>query len=111
MLFYTGRGNLVYAIFIAVFFVGLILNKEYPEKSVLFQTPWVFIISAFFDIVACWLLGRSLNAGLPPKIIDWDYKKQRAIGHTFCFIRVEYCGFIAAFFYAIAPMMTYLFLL
>lgn len=101
MLIYSGRGWVVIPLFMSVMIGGLIFFKNFKQDSPIYLTPWPEIISAVINVLGCAVLGWWLNRGIPRKIIEFVTPPGRTIGHTFCFVRVEYCGCFSILFFGI----------
>jgi hypothetical protein len=99
MFFYTGRGWVVLALFWVIVFVSILLNRNLS----FYRSPWPEIVAMVINIIGCWFLGRWLNKGILNKILDYRMVDgwPTSAGHTFCFIRVEYGGWLSVFVYGL----------
>ena len=97
MLFFSGYGWSALALWFAVFLGSLFFFKNFKQDSPLYLSPWPEIICASINIVGCGILGWWLNRGRPRKVFEFD--TLATTGHTFCFVRVEYCGLFSVLFY------------
>ena len=108
MLIWTGRGGIAGALILlqvlGVGIGGLLLGFG----DVLASSPWIWLVGGFVNAAICWMVGRRVNRGLEPRVIDYihDGNRSFALGHTFYFVRLEYCGVItvaaSVFFFLVA---------
>ena len=107
MLIYTGAGWSVLVLFFVTMIAGLVFFKDFRQDSPVYRTPWPEVIVMSVNVVGCWLLGRWLNRGRPRKIFEFNLHKA---GHTFCFVRVEFCGVFSILLYGLGVLKGGLFL-
>jgi hypothetical protein len=99
MLFFSGHGWVVLALWLGVFVGSLFFFKNFKLDSPLYRSPWPEIICAAINIVGCAIFGWWLNRGRPRRIFEFVPYPLPATGHTFSFVRVEYCGLFSILFY------------
>ncbi len=99
MLFFSGYGWTVLALWFAVFIGSLFFFKDFKQPSPLYESPWPEIICSAINIVGCAALGWWLNRGRPRKVFEFVPHPFPTTAHTFCFVRVEYCGLFSVLFY------------
>jgi quinol-cytochrome oxidoreductase complex cytochrome b subunit len=97
MLIYTGRGWVVLVLFFAVLIGGLVFFKDFKQDHPVYRSPWPEVICASINIVGCAGLGWWLNSGRPRRVFEFDLSAPSS--HSFCFVRVGYCGVFAALLY------------
>ncbi len=97
---FRGHGYLV-----VVFYVGAFVLAQFIVDSILgegFYTshPWPKYIAVAMGALVCWLAGRWLNSGEPPKRLrDLDTGEEFVLPqptHEFLYLKVEYWGLLGA---------------
>ena len=107
MFFYTGSGWTAFALFFGTLIGGLIFFKDFRQDSPVYRTPWPEVILAAINVVGCGLFGWWLNRGRPRRVFEFNMVE--ATGHTFGFVRVEYCGAFSVLFYGYCAIADNLF--
>jgi len=98
MLFWTGKGWLVFAIWIlAVFFgAGVLVDKWHLNDAAHLSPPiFVFLFAAFVSAATCWPLGRRVNPEKRP--IYWRFSREKTIRvgrNTFWLMPIEWWAWI-----------------
>jgi hypothetical protein len=96
---FSGYGWTVLVVFFGIFLGSLFFFKDFKQDAPLYFSPWPELICMALNVVACWFLGRWLNRGLPRRVVEFEFAPLATTGHTFCFVRVEYCGIFAVILY------------
>ena len=97
---FRGYGYLVVVFYVGAFILTQLIVDSILGEGLYTSRTWPKYIAVAVGAILCWLVGRWLHSGVPPKRLrDLDTGEEFALpppSHEFLYLKVEYWGLLGA---------------
>ncbi len=99
MVVWTSRGWVGFLYILGCLIGGMFLTDSLLGEGTWESNVWPKFAALLVCSALCWVTGRPLNRGLPPRVLAVPSKlgswADPSLGHTLAFVRLEYAGLVA----------------
>lgn len=97
---FRGHGYIVVVFYVGAFILTQLIVDSILGEGLYTSRTWPKYIAVAIGALLCWLVGRWLNSGAPPKRLrDLDTGEEFVLpprSHELLYLKVEYWGLLGA---------------